>query len=102
MLATRLPISLIALAALTAAAQQPRNPPAPYISVPDPTVALTHVEIIDGTGTTPTTDQTILISNGKIESITPASSAKIPPNTRTLDLTGHTVFPGLVGMHEHL
>ncbi|MGA2252265.1 amidohydrolase family protein [Terracidiphilus sp.] len=102
MRATRLPISLLALAALTVAAQQPKNPLAPYISVPEPSVALTHVEIIDGTGSAPIPDQTILISNGKIESIAPASSAKIPAGARILDLTGHAVFPGLVGMHEHL
>jgi imidazolonepropionase-like amidohydrolase len=100
--AARLPISLLALVAFTAAAQQPRNPLATYISVPEPTVALTHVEVIDGTGTAPVLDQTILLANGKIESIGPASSAKIPTGTRILDLTGHTAFPGIVGMHEHL
>jgi imidazolonepropionase-like amidohydrolase len=100
--AARLPVSLLALAALTVAAQQQQDPLAPYISISEPTVALTHVEIIDGTGTAPILDQTVLISNGKIESILPASAAKIPANARVLDLTGHTVFPGLVGMHEHL
>ena len=100
--ATRLPVSLLALAALTVAAQQARNPLAAYISVPEPSVALTHVEIIDGTGAAPVLDQTILLSNGKIESISPASTAKIPSGMRILDLPGHTVFPGIVGMHEHL
>src|ERR1700721_483619 len=100
----RLPISLLALATLisTALAQQAQNPLAAYISVPEPTVALTHVEVIDGTGAAPISDQTILLSNGKIESIGPTSTAKIPTGARVLDLTGHSVFPGLVGMHEHL
>src|ERR1700733_13461951 len=104
MLAARLPISLLALAAFVSPCigQQAPNPLPPYISVSEPSVALTHVEIIDGTGAAPVLDQTILLSNGKIESIGPASSAKIPSGARLLDLTGHTVFPGLVGMHEHL
>ncbi len=73
-----------------------------FVSVSAPTLALTHVRVIDGTGAEPAEDRTIVIAQGKIVSIAPAASAAIPSGARTLDFTGHTVIPGLVGMHEHL
>lgn len=78
------------------------NPLAPYISVSAPVVALTHVEIIDGTGAAPLADQTLVIDHGKIVSVGSSAGAQIPSGAKVIDLTGHTVYPGLVGMHEHL
>lgn len=65
-------------------------------------IALAHVRVIDGTGAEPREDQTIIINDGKIQSVQPATTAKIPANAQTLDLNGYTVLPGLVGMHNHL
>ncbi len=67
-----------------------------------PVVALTHVRVIDGTGTVPRTDQTLVIANGKITAMGDAASTKIPEGAKVLDLTGYTVIPGLVGMHDHM
>jgi imidazolonepropionase-like amidohydrolase len=86
---------------LLAQAQAP-NPLAPYISVSDPLVALTHVEIIDGTGGAPALDQTVVLDHGKIRSVGPSASSQIPTGAKVLDLPGHAVYPGMVGMHEHL
>ena len=62
----------------------------------------TNVRVVDGTGAPPLEDQTIVIENGKIiAGISPARQARVPAGARTLDLTGHTVIPGLVGMHDH-
>ncbi|HEY5253454.1 MAG TPA: amidohydrolase, partial [Acidobacteriaceae bacterium] len=83
-------------------AQTAKSPLAPYISVADPVIALTHVEIIDGTGAAPVSDQTVVLDHGKITSVGPSGNAHIPAGTKVLDLGGHTVYPGLVGMHEHL
>jgi imidazolonepropionase-like amidohydrolase len=82
-------------------AQMP-NPLAPYISVSDPVIALTHVEIIDGTGKAPLLDQTVILDHGNIASVGSSASAQIPTGAKVLDLHGDTVYPGLVGMHEHL
>src|SRR5262249_18957188 len=60
-----------------------------------------HVRIIDGTGTAPAEDQTILIDGAKIAAVQPAS-APVPADYRTIDGSGKTVLPGLVGMHNHL
>jgi imidazolonepropionase-like amidohydrolase len=69
----------------------------PFLSVDAPVVVLTHVRVIDGTGAAPREDQTLVIERGKI------SAATTPPaDAHVLDLSGHTVMPGIVGMHEHL
>ena len=73
-----------------------------FVTVDAPTIALTHVSVIDGTGSAPTNDQTIVIANGHIQSVGDAAKAAIPQNTKVLDLHGYTVIPGLVGMHDHL
>ena len=80
--------------------------PAPikaYVSEDAPVLVLNHVRVIDGTGAAPLEDQRIDIEAGKI---TRVQSAKLrnafPATAKVIDLTGKTVIPGLVGMHEHL
>ncbi len=73
-----------------------------YVTVDSPVTALEHVRVIDGTGAAPAADQTIVIENGVIREIGPASSVSVPSGARVLDLTGHSVIPGLVGMHDHM
>jgi len=73
-----------------------------FVSVSSPVTALTHVRIIDGTGAPAKTNQTIVIRQGRIESIADADRASVPKDVQVLDLANHTVIPGLVGMHEHL
>ena len=73
-----------------------------FIRTETPVVALAHVRVIDGTGAAAKDDQTIVVSDGKIQSVEPSSSAKVPANAQTMDLTGYTVVPGLVGMHDHM
>ncbi|HEU5411334.1 MAG TPA: amidohydrolase family protein [Candidatus Acidoferrales bacterium] len=73
-----------------------------FVKVDAPVIALTHVRVIDGTGTPARENQTIVISNGKIETIGDAASATVPQGAQVLDLSGKTVIPGLVGMHEHM
>lgn len=73
-----------------------------YVSVSEPVVALVHVTVIDGTGAAPRPDQTVVIRDGRIAAVGPAGSVAVPTGARTMDLTGHTVIPGLVGMHDHL
>ncbi len=73
-----------------------------YVSVQAPVVALTHVKVIDGTGAPPAEDQTVLIENGVIRAVGAAGSTTVPAGAKVLDLAGHTVIPGMVGMHDHL
>jgi imidazolonepropionase-like amidohydrolase len=73
----------------------------PYVTVDAPVVALTHVRVIDGTGAAPAADQTVVIENGRITSVGPAAAARVPAGARVLDLTGSTVIPGMMGLHDH-
>jgi imidazolonepropionase-like amidohydrolase len=75
----------------------------PYVSEEAPILVLDHVRVIDGTGAAPAEDQRIDIEAGKIIRV---QSAKLrnayPAKAKILDMSGKTVIPGLVGMHEHL
>jgi len=103
---------LLSLAALAAppiagvlAAQRPDSLSAEvrrYVTIDAPVVALTRVTVIDGTGAAAKADQTIVIRDGKIAEVGPASRVLIPAGARVVELPGHTVIPGLVGMHDHL
>jgi imidazolonepropionase-like amidohydrolase len=83
-------------------AQGPSAERQQFIRVEAPVVALVHVRVIDGTGAAPLDDQTIVISDGKIQSLASSASAKVPAGVQIVDLSGYTLLPGLVGMHDHL
>lgn len=73
-----------------------------FLATDAPALALRHVRVIDGTGAPPREDQSVVIVAGQIEALGPATTTKIPRGAKTLDYPGHTVFPGMVGMHDHL
>src|SRR5436305_6379332 len=73
-----------------------------YVAVDTSLLALTHVLIVDGTGGSPKSDQTIVIRAGRIAAVGPAASVQVPAGARVMDLSGSTVIPGIVGMHDHL
>ena len=85
-------------------AQRPTLSPAvkPYVAVDTPVVAFTHVRVIDGTGAAPKEDQTLIIRDGNIALLGAARSTRVPEGAQVMDLTGKSVIPGLVMMHEHL
>lgn len=92
----------ISCSSINAFAQAPTSERQQFIRAEAPLIWLTHVRVIDGTGAAPLEDQTIVISDGKIKSISPSVEANIQTSAQTLDLTGYTVLPGLVGMHDHM
>jgi imidazolonepropionase-like amidohydrolase len=73
-----------------------------YVSVSEPVVVLTNATIIDGTGTPPRPNQTIVIRDGSIADVGPTSSVATPAGARVIDVHGGTVIPGIIGMHDHL
>src|SRR4029077_17711957 len=67
-------------------------------SHPPPSLAITHVTLIDATGAAPQTDMTIFLADEQIAAIGPSKSVFIPRKTKTLDGTGKFLLPGLVDM----
>ena len=92
---------LSVLSVLSASAQTPSDAVKRFISVEAPIVALTHVRVVDGTGAAPVEDQTLVLSEGRITGLGPTASTRVPPGAKVLDLPGHTVIPGIVGLHNH-
>src|SRR6187549_1179337 len=92
---------LLACLSVCAVAQAPQGD-SQFVRIQAPTIALTHVRVIDGTGAAAMEDQTVVIAGGKILSIAPSGNAKIDTSAQILDLKGYTVLPGLVGMHDHM
>jgi imidazolonepropionase-like amidohydrolase len=74
----------------------------PFVAVDSPVVALTHLRVIDGTGGAVQEDRTIVINHGKIQVVGASSQTAPRAGAKVMDLTGQTVIPGLIGMHQHL
>ena len=85
-----------------ATAQQAASPLAPYVKVQAPVIALIHARVIDGTGAPAREDQTIVIRDGNIAALGSAAAVTPPAGATIVDLTGKSVIPGLVMLHEHL
>ncbi len=78
-------------------------PAGPAAPAPDSTsFALEHVTVIDGTGAAPEPDRTILVREGRIVAVFPTGSRSLPQGTRTENLSGRWVIPGIVDAHVHL
>jgi len=92
------------LLGFTAEAQRPE--PAKtvqeFIRVRVPKLVLTHLRIIDGTGAPAVEDQNVVIEDGKITAVQNGADVAAADGATVLDLHGHTVMPGIVGMHNHL
>src|SRR6185503_15584845 len=99
-------LMLVAAAPLRVHAQGARPALSPavkqVVAVDTDVVALTHVRVIDGTGAPARDDQTVIVRDGRIAQIGPTASIAVPAGARVLDLTGKSLIPGLVMVHEHL
>ncbi len=73
-----------------------------YIEYNDSITVFKNALLIDGKGNVAKPNQTIIISNGKINWIGDDKKAMIPTGAKTIDLNGKTLMPGLVMLHEHM
>jgi len=58
--------------------------------------------LIDGKSDKPRPNQVIIIRGNRIESVSEASAAKVPPGAALIDLSKETVLPGLIDSHTHI
>jgi imidazolonepropionase-like amidohydrolase len=66
------------------------------------TTVLTHATVIDGTGNAPQRDTTIVMENGRIRDIGPASLVQAPAGAAVVDMTGKFIVPGIINAHGHV
>lgn len=99
-------IALALAVTLAATLQAQRAPVGPaarsYVRYDTTVLALTNVRVIDGTGAAPKENQTLVIRDGRLTSVSDAAKAVIPAGAQVVNLSGKTVIPGLVMVHEHL
>jgi imidazolonepropionase-like amidohydrolase len=90
--------------AASALAQRPTLAPAArqYVRVDTAVIAFTNARVIDGTGAPARENQTLVVRDGKIESLGANAAVRVPAGAQTIDLAGKSIIPGLVMVHEHL
>jgi imidazolonepropionase-like amidohydrolase len=74
----------------------------PSLAQTSAVTALTGARVIDGTGRAPMEQATIVINNGRIESVGAASAVKVPPGATRIDMAGRTILPGFINAHAHV
>jgi imidazolonepropionase-like amidohydrolase len=91
------------LAATTSAGAQPFTPPSPSRTALAPgVVAITGATVVTMTRDSVLRDATILVRDGRIAALGPASRIRVPSGARRIDGRGKFVVPGLADMHAHL
>ena len=75
---------------------------ASYVAYDEPVIAFTNIQLVDGTGSAPKRDVTVLVKDGRITAIGPAGKLKPPSGATIIDGHGKTLLPGFVMVHEHM
>lgn len=64
--------------------------------------AFTNVNVVPMTGPNVMADQTVVVQNGRITAVGPASRINVPGNAVRIDGRGKYLMPGLAEMHGHI
>ena len=64
--------------------------------------AIVGSTIIDGNGSTPLKNGTVIIGDGKIVEVGPADQVKLKPDVERIDATGKFTMPGIIDSHIHV
>ena len=73
-----------------------------YIRYDTLEIALKNVRVIDGTGQPARPQQIVLIKEGRITAVGDSSDVRIPENAQIIDLSGKSLLPGYIMVHEHM
>ena len=73
-----------------------------YIDFDSSFIAFTHCRLADVKHLKVIEDQTVLVHNGIITAIGDSKKLPAPPGCTVIDLTGKSLLPGFVLLHEHM
>ncbi len=102
LIAQPLLFSLFILSFILLQTAYPISGQVPLVQTANEKTVLTNVTLIDGKGGQPKSNQTLLVSEGRIIDIFAAGSKQIPIDAKVIDLSGKFMMPGLVDSHVHL
>jgi imidazolonepropionase-like amidohydrolase len=68
---------------------------------PPSTLAITHINVIDATGSPPKADMTVIVKDGHIVALGKSDAVHAPAGAKTVDGSGKYLIPGLWDMHVH-
>ena len=66
------------------------------------TTVLKNFTLIDGNGGAPLSGASMVIVDGRIQSVGPAARVRTPAGAQVVDLTGKYVMPGIINLHGHI
>lgn len=97
------PLSVLVAAPLVAQAPSALGPiTRNFLASTDSVVVLANVTLYDGTGGAPRTGQSVVLRGNRIHAVGPTGRVDVPAGAKVHDLKGHTVLPGIIGVHNHL
>jgi imidazolonepropionase-like amidohydrolase len=65
------------------------------------TTAIAGGRLVDGLGGDPIDNAVIVVEDGRVSRVGPASTTPVPRGARVLDAAGMTVLPGIIDCHVH-
>ena len=92
----------VALAVVAVALAPVTRASSPAQTSQTPSLALTRITVIDGTGSPPMGDMTVVITGDRITQVAKSATISLPRGVRTVDGAGKYVIPGLWDVHVHL
>ena len=64
--------------------------------------AFTGARLIDGTGSAPIENATLLVENGRVAAVGAGTAVRVPEGAERVELEGKTIVPGFVNAHGHV
>jgi imidazolonepropionase-like amidohydrolase len=77
-------------------------PPLREAPPPDPSIAIVHANLWDGTGRGPVANAVTLVRGDRILCAGSAGECPVPRRARIIDAAGQWLIPGLIDSHVHL